>query len=97
MGGSRIGLCGGAIFASVGNKYVVDNSLPPASSFTLADAIEVSTFLTIIFAILVVVIIMALKGRNRAALADWVNHICAGINIVFYLGFNAVAITLAAL
>ena len=96
MAGSRIGLCGGAIFASVGNKYVVDNTLPPASTFTLSDAIEASTFLVILFAILVVVLVRALNPKHPR-LAQWINYTGAALNTLGYLTFNGLMIARAAL
>ena len=96
MAGSRVGMCGGAIFASVGNKYVVDNYLPPVSTFTLADAIEASTFMVIIFSILVVVLVKAIKEK-RPKTAEWINHIGFMINCFGYLAFNGVMIARAAL
>ena len=96
MAGSRVGMCGGAIFASVGNKYVVDNYLPPVSTFTLADAIEVSTFMAIIFSILVVVVVKAIKEKRPVA-AEWLNGIGFVINCFGYLTFNGIMITRAAM
>ncbi|MEI6558168.1 MAG: hypothetical protein WCO00_07145 [Rhodospirillaceae bacterium] len=95
MAGSRVGMCGGAIFASVGNKYVVDNYLPPVSTFTLADAIEASTFMAIIFSIMVVVLVKAIKEK-RPVLADWINHGGFMINCFGYLTFNGIMIARAA-
>ena len=91
LAGSRIGLSGGAIFASVGNKYVVDNYLPPASTFTLSDAIEISTFFAIVFSILVVVSIKAVEV-NHPKLVPWVNRIGALLNAGGYLIYNGLLI-----
>ena len=96
MAGSRVGMCGGAIFASVGNKYVVDNYLPPVSTFTLADAIEASTFVVIIFSILVVVLVKAIKEKHPKT-ADWINHVGFIINCFGYLTFNGYMIAHAAM
>lgn len=49
---ARYGLGVGALFAVVGNKYIVDSSLPETSSFTLVDALHGLT----LFCILVVII-----------------------------------------
>ncbi len=95
MAGSRVGMCGGAIFASVGNKYVVDSYLPPVSNFTLADAIEASTFAAIIFSILVVVVVKAIKEK-RPKTANWVNNAGFMMNCFGYLAFNGVMIARAA-
>ena len=48
---SRFGLSVGSLFAVVGNKYIIDSSLPESSSFTLVDTLHGLT----LFVILVVV------------------------------------------
>ena len=91
MAGARVGMCGGAIFASVGNKYVVDNMLPPVSTFTLADAIEASTFTVIILAILTVVIVRPLREK-RPKTAAAINLGALFLNFFGYVIFNAFTI-----
>jgi len=48
---SRFGLSVGALFAVVGNKYIIDSSLPDSTSFTLVDTLH---GITLIFILLVV-------------------------------------------
>lgn len=49
----RMGLCVGALFSSVGSKYVTENIVPPGSSWTLVSNLHNLTFI----AILVIIII----------------------------------------
>jgi hypothetical protein len=49
----RFGLPVGGLFATVGNKYIIDSILPETSAFTLVDTLHTLTFLAI-FATLVV-------------------------------------------
>ncbi|MCX6310131.1 MAG: hypothetical protein NT084_00640 [Bacteroidetes bacterium] len=49
--GARVSLSVGALFASVGNKYIVDSSLPDHSSFTIVDKIHDVTFALILLSI----------------------------------------------
>jgi hypothetical protein len=49
----RFGLPVGGLFATVGNKYIIDSILPETSSFTLVDSLHTLTFLAI-FSTLVV-------------------------------------------
>ena len=37
---SRFGLTVGALFAVIGNKYIIDSSLPETTSFTLVDTLH---------------------------------------------------------
>ncbi len=48
---SRFGLSVGALFAVIGNKYIIDSSLPETTSFTLVDTLHGLT-LFFIFAII---------------------------------------------
>jgi hypothetical protein len=87
MAGARISLCAGAIFASVGNKIAVDNILTPSSKFTLADGIEGSSFMVILCAIAVVVMVREVKDSYPVA-AKWLNRGAGTLITGSYLVFN---------
>lgn len=71
----RLGLATAAVFASVGNKYVLDASLPFGGSFSLADVIELATFAMIAFVLLVAVIAEWADAQDRPDLASRVSWI----------------------
>src|SRR5262249_50097517 len=48
---SRFGLSVGALFAAIGNKYIIDSALPESTTFTLVDALH---GLTLFFIFLVI-------------------------------------------
>lgn len=48
---SRFGLSVGSLFAVVGNKYIIDSSLPESSSFTLVDTLHGLTLSVILLVI----------------------------------------------
>ncbi len=48
---SRFGLSVGSLFAVVGNKYIIESSLPESTSFTLVDALHGITLLFILLII----------------------------------------------
>jgi hypothetical protein len=91
----RFGLPVGGLFATVGNKYIIDSILPESSSFTLVDSLHTLTFLGI-FATLVVSAI-ALQhydnGNNEAAVR--VNKKGSKWVIWSYLAANIIMIGLA--
>jgi hypothetical protein len=93
----RFGLPVGGLFATVGNKYIIDSILPESSSFTLVDSLHTLTFLGI-FATLVVSAI-ALKhhddGDKDAAIR--VNRKGTKYVIGFYVVANLIMIGLAIL
>lgn len=49
----RFGLPVGGLFATVGNKYIIDSILPETSAFTLVDTLHTLTFLAIFATLLV--------------------------------------------
>lgn len=72
---ARLSLATAALFAAVGNKYVLDASLPFDGGFSLPDAIELATFAMISFVILVTVVAGWADARQRpglAARASWI-------------------------
>jgi len=48
---SRFGLSVGSLFAVIGNKYIIDSSLPESTSFTLVDTLHGLTLLFILLTI----------------------------------------------
>ena len=93
----RFGLPVGGLFATVGNKYIIDSILPESSSFTLVDSLHTLTFLGI-FATLVVSAI-ALQyydnGNNEAAMR--VNRKGSKLVIGLYVLANMILVGLAIL
>lgn len=53
---SRYGLCVGGMFTAIGNKYIVESSVPSSSANTLMDNAHNLTFIFILLIILVVTI-----------------------------------------
>lgn len=95
MGGSRIGLCAAAVFAAIGNKYVVDNMLPPASTFTLADGIQATSFAAIFLAAFTVVVMQSLH-KSSPRLSRLFNTTMGLGTLAFYVGVNGWLILRAA-
>lgn len=62
----RFGLPVGALFATVGNKYIVDGILPDTTTFTLVDTIHTITFFYILATVIGSVISLALAKRGRS-------------------------------
>ena len=77
----------GSIFATIGNKYVIETNYPPPSSFSLAERIGLSTFALIAIAFLVTVISVKLIGANRKPLADRLNACAVAVTVPLYLAF----------
>lgn len=91
MAGSRIGLCAASVFAAVGNKYALDNYLPPSTTFTLADVIVASTFVAILLAALAVVL-MQTTHKKHPRLARAINLAVGLLTFGGYFGANGMAI-----
>lgn len=69
---ARLGLATASIFSAIGNKYVVDSMLPPTTTLTLVDKIQILTFLFIGIGAIVTVI-HAYLGSEREKLAQTIN------------------------
>ena len=64
---ARFGLSVGALFAVVGNKYIIDSSLPESSSFTLVDTLHGITLFFIMLVIAANAFSLKLIKRNNIA------------------------------
>jgi hypothetical protein len=62
---SRFGLSVGALFAVIGNKYIIDSSLPESSSFTLVDTLHGLTLFMILAIISATVYSLSLLKKGR--------------------------------
>lgn len=72
--GARTSLAVGALFAAVGNKYIVDSSLPDHTSFTIVDKIHNLTFALIFVSIVFNVISNAMFRRGKVRLGRRVDY-----------------------
>lgn len=88
----RINILIGSIFAAIGNKYVIDTNYPQAPSFSLADRIEMSTFVLIAIAFLVTVVSAKLIGAGRKPLVDRLNILVVTTTVPLFLAFIGHAI-----
>lgn len=60
----RFGLCVGALFAAVGNKYIIEGLIPPNSNLSMLDLLHNITFIFIILIIISSVISLKLYEMN---------------------------------
>lgn len=70
----RFGLSVGALFAAVGNKYVVDSMLPESAGFSLADAIHAVAFIFIFLSILASAISRHYDREEKAHISDRIDR-----------------------
>lgn len=95
---SRGNLSLGAIFTSVGNKYVIDQRLPVTSYFTMADSIQIATFLLISITILNFIILKRLEDQMPAAAVQRINYwvgIGAGLIYILWIGIHTLVAVLS--
>jgi hypothetical protein len=83
--GARTSLAVGALFASVGNKYIVDSSLPDHSSFTIVDKIHDATFGLILISIVFSIIANGIVRAGDHKKAKRFDMICFFFLVVSYL------------
>ncbi|MFC0774714.1 hypothetical protein [Terrimonas alba] len=86
---SRFGLSVGSLFAVIGNKYIIDSSLPESTSFTLVDTLHGLTLFFIFCVITATAYSLKLVKRNQQAKAHRFDMIMAVLLLVLYLLANA--------
>jgi hypothetical protein len=66
---SRFSLSVGSLFAVIGNKYIIDSSLPESTSFTLVDTLHGLTlfFIFIIISATAYSLVLVKKNQNKKA------------------------------
>ena len=85
---ARYGLGVGALFAVVGNKYIIDSSLPETSSFTLVDALHGLTLFCILVVIVANTWTLRLVKSGRPDKARKVDRIFGTALLLFYAILN---------
>ena len=64
----RFGLCVGGLFAAVGNKYIIEGTVPSTNTITMLDNIHNLTYVLILLIILVSIFSLKLfeKGTEKS-------------------------------
>ncbi len=93
---SRFGLSVGSLFAAIGNKYIIDSSLPESTSLTLVDILH---GITLLFIFLVVAAsayaLYLVKRGNGLQRSNRFDFIAAQVLLVLYLIINIYLISKA--
>jgi len=85
---SRFGLSVGSLFAVVGNKYIIDSSLPESSSFTLVDTLHGITLFFILAVIAVNAYSLKLFKQNKLKKAGKFDFMAAQVMLIVYVILN---------
>ncbi len=93
----RFGLPVGGLFATVGNKYIIDSILPESSSFTLVDTLHTITFLGIFATLVVSAIALQQSDKGNKEGAVRINKLGTKYVIGLYVLSNIVMVVLAIL
>jgi len=93
---SRFGLSVGALFAAIGNKYIIDSALPESTSFTLVDTLHGLTLFFIFCVVACTAYSLRLVKKNKQPQAAKFDMIAAQVLLALYIGLNIWFITQAA-
>jgi len=86
---SRFGLSVGfSLFAVIGNKYIIDSSLPESTSFTLVDTLHGLTLFCIFTIITATAYSLLLVKQNKVRKAFKFDMIAAQVVLISYLLLN---------
>jgi hypothetical protein len=85
---SRFGLSVGSLFAVVGNKYIIDSSLPESTSFTLVDTLHGLTLFFIFAVIAATAYTLKLVKKGEYRRAHRFDMIAAQVMLFIYVALN---------
>lgn len=85
---SRFGLSVGALFAVIGNKYIIDSSLPESTSFTLVDTLHGITLFFIFIIVASTAYSLKLVKANKIKEAKRFDMMAAQILLLVYVVLN---------
>lgn len=85
---SRFGLSVGSLFAVIGNKYIIDSSLPESTSFTLVDTLHGLTLFFIFAVITATAYSLKLVKKNNQPKAHRFDMIIAQVLLLIYVLSN---------
>ncbi|HEY9262570.1 hypothetical protein [Chitinophaga sp.] len=92
---SRFGLGVGSLFAAIGNKYIIDSSLPDSTTFTLVDTLHGITLFFIFAVITSSAWSLKLIKANKIKEAHRMDLILAQVVLLLYVALNVFFITKA--
>ena len=93
---SRFGISVGALFAVIGNKYIIDSSLPETTSFTLVDTLHGLTLFFILAIIAATAYTLKLVKAGKENKARKFDMLIAQVFLFVYLMLNVYFIFSAA-
>lgn len=85
---SRFGLSVGALFAVVGNKYIVDSALPESTTFTLVDTLHGITLFFILVIMVANSYVLKLSKQEKLEKAARFDKVCAWVVMAVFLFLN---------
>lgn len=92
---SRFGLSVGSLFAAIGNKYIIDSSLPESSTFTLVDTLHGLTLFFIFLVVTSSAWSLKLVKQNKLQAAKRFDIVTAQVVLILYILLNLYFITRA--
>jgi hypothetical protein len=85
---SRFGLSVGSLFAAIGNKYIIDSSLPESNSLTLVDTLHGITLLFIFLIVAASAYALRLVKKDKLSSANRFDMIAAQVLLALYIIIN---------
>lgn len=85
---ARFGLSVGALFAVVGNKYIIDSSLPETTSFTLVDTLHGLTLVSILAIVVENAWALQLVKKGKHKQSDRLDKRFGNATLILYILAN---------
>lgn len=84
---TKVSLFLASVFMLIGNKYIIDSTMPPTTIITLVDKVQILTFIAIAIFIFVVTVSMFLNTKEAERLEKRLNkYVMIGVTLFYILG-----------
>ncbi len=85
---ARLGLSVGALFAVIGNKYIVESSLPESTTFTLVDSLHAITMFFVFLIIAANTLSLRFVKDGQPNISKKIDRICTNLVFILYIAIN---------
>jgi len=75
----------GALFATIGNKYIIEQSIPPNTYVMLFNVFQLTTFMVIVYTICIIIVSYNFYNSGKQEKAIFLNKVSAVGSSVFYI------------
>lgn len=88
----RFGLCVGGLFASIGNKYIVETIVPSTITYTMLDTVHIVTFIAILAIVIISIVSLHYYETKQYRISKKIDKYSFWSILITYLSINTFVI-----